>query len=796
MLTNGIFLVDRYEILDKVGSGGMSDVYKAKDHILGRIVAIKELKSEFSEDVNFVTKFRTEAQSAAGLEHPNIVNIYDVGSENGCHFIVMEYVEGITLKTYIEKKGQLSFKEATSIAIQVARGIEAAHNKQITHRDIKPQNIMISTEGKVKVMDFGIARASNSNTISAEVMGSVHYASPEQARNGVVDGRSDIYSLGIVMYEMVTGRVPFDGETTVAVALQHLQEEMKVPSVYAPELPISYEKIVLKCTQKSADRRYQTIAELLGDLRKALVSPDEDFVIIAPVPIEAKTRIITSEEVEEINNQVSNVDFENETKFAEKQDTQEDTEDEEDENEDATGFLDPKVEKIMTGVGIVVCLVIVALIVYLGSSIISSIKFGGGKKNSESQNSKVESQIESQSQKESEAEEKLEMIGIVGMSLEEAERALEQMGLKIFVSASQESDKEDNTILKQSVEKGELVEKGATVVVVVAGENSDVKLKEIPNVVGLTETDAVNKIYNSGFTPDKQYEYNDTVVKGNVISQSPQGNEEAEAGGKVTIIISQGKELVKVPTNLVGKEKSTVKAELEKLGFTVKEGESQYSDTYNEGIVTKIDNEGKELEKGSEIKIYLSKGKELVKVPTNLVGKFADEVAGKLVELGFEVVDESQYHDTYEEGTVIKVDNAGKELAKGSKVKIYISLGKEVVQPKTYSYDKTYRCNAESGAVVKYRYTLKDANGTTLKSESGTPSSDNKVRINAEGISTSTGTLELVWTIETKKVVEVETQGTEDKDGDGVMDPITTEKEETETKTETVSNTVTFKPEQ
>ena len=796
MLTNGMFLVDRYEILDKVGSGGMSDVYKAKDHILGRIVAIKELKSEFSEDVNFVTKFRTEAQSAAGLEHPNIVNIYDVGSENGCHFIVMEYVEGITLKTYIEKKGQLSFKEATSIAIQVARGIEAAHNKQIIHRDIKPQNIMISTEGKVKVMDFGIARASNSNTISSEVMGSVHYASPEQARNGVVDGRSDIYSLGIVMYEMVTGRVPFDGETTVAVALQHLQEEMKVPSAYAPELPISYEKIVLKCTQKSADRRYQTIGELLGDLRKALVSPDEDFVIIAPVPIEAKTRIITSEEVEEINNQVSNVDFENETKFAEKQDTQEDTEDEEDENEDATGFLDPKVEKLMTGVGIVVCLVIVALIVYLGSSIISSIKFGGGKKNSESQNSQVESQMESGSQRESETEEKLEMIGIVGMSLEEAQRALEQMGLKIFVAASRESDQEDNTILEQKVEKGEPVEKGATIVVVVAGENSDVELKEIPNVVGLTETDAVNKIYNSGFTPDKQYEYNDTVIKGNVISQSPVGNEEAEPGEKVTIIISQGKELVKVPTNLVGKDKSTVKAELEKLGFTIKEGESQYSDTYGEGVVTKIDNAGKELEKGSEVKIYLSKGKELVKVPTNLVGKFADEVAGKLVELGFEVVDENQYHDTYEEGTVIKVDNAGKELAKGSKVKIYISLGKEVVEPETYSYDKTYRCEAQEGAVVKYSYTLKDANGTILKSQSGTAGTDNKVRINKEGISTSTGTLELVWTIETKKVVEVETQGTEDKDGDGVMDSITTEKEETETKTETVSNTVTFKPKQ
>ena len=267
MITQGVFIADRYEIIDKVGSGGMSDVYRAKDHILGREVAIKILKPEFSEDATFVAKFRTEAQSAAGLEHPNIVNIYDVGSENGMYFIVMEYVEGITLKTYIEKKGQLNFKEAISIAIQVGRGIEAAHQKGIIHRDIKPQNIIISTEGKVKVTDFGIARAASSNTIHADVMGSVHYSSPEQARNGFVDGKSDIYSLGIVMYEMVTGRVPFDGDNTVAIAIQHLQEEMVAPSAYAPDLPISLEKIILKATMKKADRRYATISDMLMDLQ-------------------------------------------------------------------------------------------------------------------------------------------------------------------------------------------------------------------------------------------------------------------------------------------------------------------------------------------------------------------------------------------------------------------------------------------------------------------------------------------------------------------------------------------------
>ena len=251
MLTVGTYLADRYEIVSKIGAGGMSDVYKAKDHVLGRFVAIKVLKPEFSEDRGFVAKFRTEAQSAAGLEHPNIVNIYDVGSEEGLHYIVMEYVEGITLKTYIEKKGQLSFKEAVSIAIQVARGIEAAHNKQIIHRDIKPQNIMISTEGKVKVMDFGIARAASSNTINSSVMGSVHYSSPEQVRGGYSDEKSDIYSLGITLYEMVTGRVPFDGDTTVAIAIKHLQEEMVPPSVYTENLLTVWSRLFLNAHRKA-----------------------------------------------------------------------------------------------------------------------------------------------------------------------------------------------------------------------------------------------------------------------------------------------------------------------------------------------------------------------------------------------------------------------------------------------------------------------------------------------------------------------------------------------------------------
>ena len=230
MLNVGVIIGERYEVVGPIGSGGMADVYKAMDHKLNRFVAMKVLKAEFSADTNFIRKFQREAQAAAGLAHPNVVNVFDVGEDRGVNYIVMELVEGITLKDYISKKGKLTVKEATSIAIQVSMGLEAAHNRNIVHRDIKPQNIIISTDGKVKVTDFGIARVASSNTISTNAMGSVHYSSPEQVRGGYSDYKSDIYSLGITMYEMVTGRVPFDGDTTVAIAIKHLQDEMIPPS--------------------------------------------------------------------------------------------------------------------------------------------------------------------------------------------------------------------------------------------------------------------------------------------------------------------------------------------------------------------------------------------------------------------------------------------------------------------------------------------------------------------------------------------------------------------------------------
>ena len=305
MVKDGIFLSERYEVLSKLGAGGMADVYKGRDLMLNRYVAIKVLKKEYREDESFVKKFRSEAQAAAGLMHPNIVNVYDVGEDRGLYYMVMELVEGITLKEYIQKKGRLSAREVVSIAIQMCTGIEAAHDHNIIHRDIKPQNIIISKEGKVKVTDFGIARAATSHTVSSNAMGSVHYVSPEQARGGFCDAKSDIYSAGITMYEMITGQVPFDGESTVSIAMKHLQEIIKPPSTIVPDIPKALEDIILKCTQKSPERRYPNAGALIRDLKRTLVEPDGDFVEMIPLRTVGDTVIISPEDMGRIKNQYS-----------------------------------------------------------------------------------------------------------------------------------------------------------------------------------------------------------------------------------------------------------------------------------------------------------------------------------------------------------------------------------------------------------------------------------------------------------------------------------------------------------
>lgn len=658
MLEIGSFLSDRYEILSKVGAGGMSDVYKAKDHILSRFVAIKVLKQEFSEDSSFVTKFRAEAQSAAGLEHPNIVNIYDVGSENGLYYIVMEYVEGITLKTYIEKKGQLSFKESASIAIQVARGIEAAHNKNIIHRDIKPQNIIISTDGKVKVTDFGIAKATSSNTISSDVMGSVHYASPEQARNGFVDGRSDIYSLGIVMFEMVTGRVPFDGDTTVAVALQHLQEEIARPSIYAPDLPISFEKIILKCTQKTPDRRYQTIEELLTDIRRSLAHPDEDFVTIAPLVDGGKTKVISPDELDKIKEgrgvaedlNDDDTDADNDDEYADDEDDDDeydeslldDDDDEEDEDYDDDGkLLNPKMDKAITIMGIVTAVIIVIVIIYLALSVAGVFKFGG-KKNSESQQTESQTQTESESESETQTETEGQMIDIRGMSVEDAQKAVDRLklDLTVFAFETKQSDQKDGTILEQDVKAGDTVKRGSQINVVIAGKgDSTSEMVKIPSVIGKTKSSAKSTLESAGFSVTFEYgDYNNSVAADVVTAQSPSAKNQAAKGSTVTVTLSPGQKPITVP-NVVGASQSQAESALAGAGLKYTYADSQYSDTVAVGNVISQTKSGETVAAGTTITLTLSKGKQ--EISTNVSKGISYSGEGTVVKAEYKLVGKS-----------------------------------------------------------------------------------------------------------------------------------------------------------
>ena len=655
MLEIGSFLSDRYEILSKVGAGGMSDVYKAKDHILSRFVAIKVLKQEFSEDSSFVTKFRAEAQSAAGLEHPNIVNIYDVGSENGLYYIVMEYVEGITLKTYIEKKGQLSFKESASIAIQVARGIEAAHNKNIIHRDIKPQNIIISTDGKVKVTDFGIAKATSSNTISSDVMGSVHYASPEQARNGFVDGRSDIYSLGIVMFEMVTGRVPFDGDTTVAVALQHLQEEIARPSIYAPDLPISFEKIILKCTQKTPDRRYQTIEELLTDIRRSLAHPDEDFVTIAPLVDGGKTKVISPDELDKIKEgrgvaedlNDDDTDADNDDEYADGEDDDDEydeslLDDDDDEDDDDDGkLLNPKMDKAITIMGIVTAVIIVIVIIYLALSVAGVFKFGG-KKNSESQQTESQTQTESESESETQTETEGQMIDIRGMSVEDAQKAVDRLklDLTVFAFETKQSDKKDGTILEQDVKAGDTVKRGSQINVVIAGKgDSTSEMVKIPSVIGKTKSSAKSTLESAGFSVTFEYgDYNNSVAADVVTAQSPSAKKQAAKGSTVTVTLSPGQKPITVP-NVEGASQSQAESALAGAGLKYTYADSQYSDTVPAGSVISQTKSGETVAAGTTITLTLSKGKQ--EISTNVSKGISYSGEGTVVKAEYKLVGKS-----------------------------------------------------------------------------------------------------------------------------------------------------------
>ena len=568
MLKTGIIIAERYEILGKIGSGGMADVYKAKDHKLNRFVAVKVLKPEFREDTTFIRKFRSEAQAAAGLTHPNIVNVFDVGDDEGVYYIVMELIEGITLKEYISKKGKLSIKEATSIAIQVSMGLEAAHSHGIVHRDVKPQNIIISTDGKVKVTDFGIARAASSNTISSNVMGSVHYSSPEQVRGGYSDEKSDIYSLGITLYEMVTGRVPFDGDTTVAIAIKHLQEEMVPPSVYTEELPYSLEQIILKCTQKSVGRRYERMEEVIADLKHSLIDPQGDFVKLTTVDNEAKTVVISEAELGEIKHSPKQNGRNSQKKLdavqleEEVYDTDYDDYDDGDEDYSTRRTSGKKsgrksdrsrsIGRIVTIIALILgAAALVALIIVLGKA---SGLIGGD----------TESQI-TQNQQQSVEEEEDNMVDVpnlVGRTEEEAGEITRALHIGIKWSGEQASDQEKGLICYQDIPAGTKVEAYTTLNYYTS---KGVQQITVPDTDGRTGVDAQQILEDAGFVVTVQKEYSDLdengyplVDPGYVYYTTPSAGTTAKAGDSITLVISRGVdygESVEVP-DVVGKTKN------------------------------------------------------------------------------------------------------------------------------------------------------------------------------------------------------------------------------------------------
>lgn len=631
---------DRYEILDKIGTGGMSDVFKGKDHKLNRYVAVKVLKQEFSENANFVSKFRIEAQAAAGLIHPNIVNVYDVGEEDGMYYIVMELVEGITLKNYIEKKARLSVKEAISIAIQVSMGIEAAHNNHIIHRDIKPQNIIISKEGKVKVTDFGIAKAATSNTITSNVMGSVHYTSPEQARGGFSDEKSDIYSLGCTMFEMLTGRVPFDGETTVAVAIKHIQEEMPSPREFVPEIPISVEQIIFKATQKSPDRRYQTMGELVADLKHSLISPDEDFVKIASVDANAATKLISEEDIAQIKDRTSNLSLTEEVErirekevdmpdisrsdggsareTVRKKDPVQRTREEEYYDDDDEDDIDPKMEKITAILAIVAAVIIGVIVIALLGRAFGLFSAGAGANNNDTTSEiantgeMTQDTTDQDAAASTDADEMVTMVNVVGQNIDEVKTLLNSMNLGTRVTTEESDTYEENLVISQAVAEGERVEKYTTIDLVVS---SGIKLYEVPNVTGSKADDAVSLLEQKGFVAAKDYASSGSVQKDYVISQSPEALAKAKKGATVTIVISEGEEIktAKVP-DLRGMTEKAARSLLEDNKLKCGEVKEDYSDTTTAGcVITQTHTPGMTVDEGTVVGITLSRGKKVKK---------------------------------------------------------------------------------------------------------------------------------------------------------------------------------------
>ncbi len=669
MLTEGRVISERYEIVGRVGSGGMADVYKAQDRRLSRFVAIKILKQEYSSDKNFVTKFRGEAQSVAGLSHPNIVNVYDVGEDDGLYYIVMELIEGITLKKFIERKGRLEIKEAVGIAIQIAQGMEAAHNNHIIHRDIKPQNIIISRDGKIKVTDFGIARAASSNTLTTAAMGSVHYISPEQARGGYSDEKSDIYSLGVTLYEMLSGTMPFAADNTVSVALLHIQEEATPLRELDPSIPASIEKIVQKCMQKKPERRYLSAGELIADLKRSISNPDGDFVQLAAgaAASDSPTIHLSDEEMSRIRS----------ARYApERAGENERTLEEEEQlgssgsaktsilEEDDSDEMDPRMEKIMLAGGITAIVILAAVIIVL---VVRGFHLFDSKKNPDANVGQDNHP------------------GIEGSDHLTDNQQPSDNDQKENDPNQNPNDQTDPDDPNASDDPNETDDPEGD------NQNPDEedpdKLEQfpMPDVKGRKFSDAVsvlegNKLTNYSYTR----QFSDTFEKDTVVSQEPEAGVSVDTNQKITLIISDGKQTLNVP-DVYNRTQEEAEETLQKSELLIKH-DYDYSDDLEEGrVIYTSPARGEEVHKGDTVTIVLSRGPKTVmtQVP-NLIGRTEAEALQLLKDANLNPKVSYAHSDKVENGLVITQDTSvGVSVEENSTIGFSVSLGKE--EP-TYSY--------------------------------------------------------------------------------------------------------------
>ena len=544
MNLEGKLLGGRYEIIEKIGNGGMATVYRATDKVLKRDVAVKILRDEFTTDEEFIKRFEVEAQSAARLTHPNIVSIYDVGVEDNFNYIVMELIRGKTLKEIIlEEKGPLPWKWSVNVAIQIASALETAHRNNIIHRDIKPHNIIITEDGIAKVTDFGIAKAVSNSTITAfgTTIGSVHYFSPEHARGGFTDAKSDLYSLGVVLYEMVTGKVPFDADTPVSVALKHMQEKPQEPIEVNPNVPMAVNKIIMKALQKDTNLRYQTATDMLEDLRKALKNPDGDFVDDEEYDPTAKTQVLHTEIYNNIRgDKRQNEDAKKDGKFK--------------------AFI--KRHKKLS--------------IFIGLILLFTLSLGG---------TMLALNLTNPAE--------VDMPNVVGLSQDEAKQDIEEAKL-VFEVAGEEYNKDvpEGFVISQKAEddlgdftttpQNKKVKEGSKVLVKISKGQEKTT---VPNVEGKEKEEAIKMLEDAKLEVEVIEETSKTVQEGYVISQETDPDSEAFAGDTVKIHVSTGTGIKQVTViSVIGQDEATAKSNLENLGLKV--NVSYIEATSNNGKVT------------------------------------------------------------------------------------------------------------------------------------------------------------------------------------------------------------------